>query len=514
MDPLKTLRTAITVLVMTAAVIAAAVFLASLPGEGEHAGPGRDVADSASIRTAESSPGNITDREEAWRQEPDEHGGLNAETTPFESPFVAVANRLKPSVVNITVEKEADLGQFHDFDDWFPFRDMPPQRVTTGGSGVILDERGRVVTNHHVVDGAESIIVLLDGGEEREATLIGADPETDLALLDIGDVPSSMAATLGNSDEIEIGDWAVAMGNPMGLDWTLTVGVISAVGRSDLLISGGGPVFQDFIQTDASINFGNSGGPLANIRGEVIGINAAVNTSAQGIGFAIPINMTREVVAQLLDEGVVRRGYLGMVPVELDPLKREALGLGEFVRGIFVESVSGGTPADEGGLQGSDVIIEIDGRAVSDVTDFRLRVARHKPGSELELTVLRDGERVMLDFTLADRSAFVRSAQRDESPQRVAPWMGLTVAGLDDPRAGDLNFDVHAGLLVVDVESGSPADGKLQQGDVIVEIDDDRVDDMETYREVISDLRGTDRAVLVKYHRQGRGNSRFVALKR
>jgi len=431
--------------------------------------------------------------------------------TEFESPFVAVADRLKHSVVNITVKKEADFGGFPGFEELFGGRSHP--QITSGGSGVIIDSQGRVVTNHHVVEGGSEITVTLSDGEERSATLVGADPETDLALLNIGTVSEDWVATLGNSDDIRIGDWAVAMGNPLGLDWTLTVGVISAKGRSDLLISGGGPVFQDFIQTDAAINFGNSGGPLANIHGEVIGINSAVNTAANGIGFAIPINLAREVIDQLLQSGVVRRGYLGMVPVELDPLKREALRLDEDVRGVFVESVSEGTPADRGGLQGSDVIVAIDGNPVKDVQDFRMRVARHQPGESVKLTVLRDGTRRELSFILADRSEYVASA-RPGVAGGAEPWMGIAVAGLDGPRAKRMSLDVDDGVVVLEVESGSPAEGKLRTGDVITRVDGRSILSVQDWREVTSRLHGVDRAVLVMFYRQGKGNSRFTALKR
>lgn len=500
-DQFKHWRSGAAILLIVASFVALAALFTSRGPVSDNSGPSRD---STGIEAAEGPAGGASHGVEPWRQVPEEQGGtVQQRSTPFESPFVSVAEALKRSVVNITVKKHSDLSQYHSFEDWLPFRDMPPQEVTSGGSGLIIDSQGRVVTNNHVVEGGEEILVRLSEGEERTASLIGVDPETDLALLDIGPVPDSMVAKLGDSDDIRIGDWAVAMGNPVGLDWTLTVGVISAVGRSDLLISGGGPVFQDFIQTDASINFGNSGGPLANIHGEVIGINAAVNTAAQGIGFAIPINMAREVMTQLLDSGVVRRGYLGMIPVELDELRREALELDESVQGIFVESVSNGTPADRGGLEGSDVITEVDGEPVSDVADFRLRIARHEPGSKLELTVLRDGRTRSLNFTLADRSEFVETAREGVSGG-VEPWMGLSVAPLDD----------EEGVVVSTVDSDSPAEGKIAVGDVIVEIDGEEIGSIADWRDVTTQLRSVTRAVLVKFHQQGEDRSRFVALKR
>lgn len=431
----------------------------------------------------------------------------------FESPFVAVAERLKPAVVNVTVEREAS--PYHDLEDFFSpqERNPRPRRSTAGGSGFIIDSDGHVLTNNHVVEDAVSIRVMLFDGEEREATLIGADPETDLALLDIGKVEENWVAYLGDSDAMRIGDWAIAMGNPMGLDWTLTVGVISAKGRSDLSISGGGPVFQDFIQTDASINFGNSGGPLANIRGEVIGVNSAVSTAAQGIGFAIPINMARDVVRDLLDSGYVQRGYLGMLPVELDALKKEALGLDSELKGIFVESVSPETPAEAGGLMASDVVVAVDDVPIEDVTQFRLRVARHKPGQEMRLEIVRDQQRRLLSFTLADRSEYVKSASNGTNTLGRS-WMGLSVGALNSPQVREMEFDVDSGVVILSIENGSPAEDKLQIGDVIAKVDGKSVSNLSDWQQITDGLGNTARAVLVMYYRSGQGSSRFVALKR
>lgn len=431
----------------------------------------------------------------------------------FESPFVGVADRLKPAVVNITVAR--DLGGSGSFHDYFRGNQSPqhPRRTMSGGSGFIIDERGHVLTNHHVVEDAVEIKVSLFDGEERDATLIGADPETDIALLDIGSVESGWVADLGDSDEIRIGDWAIAMGNPMGLDWTLTVGVVSAKGRSDLSISGGGPVFQDFIQTDASINFGNSGGPLANIQGEVIGVNSAVSTSAQGIGFAIPINMARDVVADLLDAGYVQRGYLGMLPVELDALIKEALGLDEDLTGIFVDSVSPNTPAEAGGLVASDVITAVDGQPVEDVTQFRLLVAQHKPGESMELTIYRDQKKQTLLFTLADRSDYVSTANPSTNNSSHS-WMGLRVMALTNPQARQMDIEVEHGVVIVNIEPDSPSEGKLQIGDVIAKVGGRNVHSLSDWQQITGGLGEPARAVLVMYYRGGKGISHFAALKR
>ena len=439
------------------------------------------------------------------------------------SPFVSIAEQLKPAVVNISIikrdgESERDyprsLRPFHDF-----FRDLFPktpelyQAPQTSGTGVIIDSKGLVLTNHHVVEQAEKILIKLSNETEREGTVVGVDPETDLALLDIGHVGSSQVAKLGDSDRIRIGDWAIAMGNQLGLDWTLTVGVISAKGRSDLSIIGGGPVYQDFIQTDASINYGNSGGPLVNIKGEVIGINTAINSGGQNIGFAIPINLAKEIIEQLLENGEVVRGYLGMVPAELTHLEKEALGLSEDVRGIFVESVQPGTPGEKGGLQPSDVIIELDDQPVGNVTDFRLRVARHKPGETLKATILRDGQEKKLKFQLANRMEFL-------APDEVKPsvrdleWMGITALSLEDSRVREFPIDVDQGVVIYDIKRGSPASGKLSIGDVIAKINDDRIHDLNDWIRVTNRIGETNKAVLIMFYREGQGNSRFAAIKK
>ncbi|MFC2170349.1 trypsin-like peptidase domain-containing protein [Calditrichota bacterium] len=439
----------------------------------------------------------------------------------YESPFVSVAERLKPSVVNISSERMvADphkmLREFEPFREFFERRpDAPPRRRSrqASGTGVIISEEGHVLTNNHVVDGAETITVELLDGEERKAKVLGTDPETDLALIDIGKVKPDYVAKLGDSDKIRIGDWAIAMGNAMGLEWTLSVGVISAKGRSDLLISGGGPIYQDFIQTDASINFGNSGGPLANIHGEVVGINTAINAAGNDIGFAIPINLAKDVVRQLDENGQVTRGYLGMVPVELDPLKREALGLDEDTRGIFVESVQAETPADKGGLQASDIILEVDDKPVADVTDFRFRVARHRPDDKMELTVLRSGKKKKLDFTLANRAEYIAQNQQ-ASPMVNDGWMGIRIAALTSPYARGMEFEVDQGVLVIQVKEDSPAAGKLRKGDVIVKLQQEDINSVDDWTELTGEIGDTDKAVLVMYYRDGKGSSKFVAIKK
>lgn len=442
----------------------------------------------------------------------------------FTSPFVTVADKLKPAVVFVEVLRETEVRMpFHGFDPFEHFfgprpdRDEEPEtrKVPSSGSGVIIDAEGLVVTNNHVVEDAIELTVKLADGSQREAEIVGRDPETDLALLKIGEVSEENVARLGDSGKLRIGEWAIAMGNPMGLEWTLTVGVVSAKGRANLAIAGGGPTFQDFIQTDASINFGNSGGPLANIRGEVIGINAAINARAENIGFAIPINMVKQVVEQLREHGEVRRGYLGMLPRPLTPIMKEAVGVDEDVEGVFVETVEPNTPAEEGGLMAGDVIVEMDGEPVDNVNDFRFRIARHEPGDKMTLTVIRKGDRRELDFRLGDRADLLaQSGRPTDDEEKLEAWMGLEVANLNHPRVRSRRLEVSSGVIILKVEDDSPAAGKMRPGDVIAEVDKQPVEDMSDWREIVSDLGDTDKAVLIKYHPQGQSATRFVALKK
>jgi len=475
-----------------------------------------------------SSPDQETSHKSSEEKSSLEEKGLNAKDLPleekkhladletaFENPFVEVAEKLKPSVVNITVVKTYNHpGRMNGLEELFGIPVVPREYdATTGGSGVIIDRKGYVVTNNHVIENAKEIVVTLFDGSERKARLLGSDPETDIALLSIDWIDRDLVANLGNSDKLKIGEWAIAMGSPLGLDWTLTVGVISAKGRSDLLLDGGTPIFQDFIQTDASINHGNSGGPLSNIYGEVIGINTATNTSAQGIGFAIPVNMVKSVVADLVEKGYVKRGYLGLIPTPLDKLKKEALGLDEEYTGVFVESVADGTPADRNGLRASDVILEIDGDEIQDVADFRMKIAGKEPGERVRLRIFRNKSKRTIKVVLADRAEFIVTAnpapENDENH-----WLGVNVGAVDRDRVEQYQLEVDQGVIILDVEAGSPAEGKLQPGDVIVKVGKSRIETIRDWQRTMREFEDVDKALLVKFYRGGRGSSRFVALKR
>jgi serine protease Do len=415
----------------------------------------------------------------------------------LQSPFVVVAEKVVPGVVAVSTRGGAPQGDqrmFHPwgdfFEDLFPEeggpQDSAPRRPRPQGSGsgfFMAHREGYILTNNHVVAKADEVTVTLSDGSELDAEIVGQDPATDVAVLKVdpkdhdGALPS---LEFGDAEEMRVGDWAIAVGNPFGqLAGTFTVGVISAKGRTDLNIMGGSPAYQNFIQTDASINFGNSGGPLVNIRGEVIGMNTAINAAGQGIGFAIPINLAQRIADDLIDDGKVVRGYLGILPQELTPELAESMdAVG--TKGILVGDVLAGTPAEKGGLQTGDIITQLDGRSVSDVNEFRIQVADRKVGETIHLDILRDSKKQTLDIVLEERPDTIVASARGGGPKK---WAGLTVDDLDSARAQRLpNLRGEEGVLVVGVEPGSPADDAgIQAGDVIKELGNVEIADTGDY---------------------------------
>jgi serine protease Do len=345
--------------------------------------------------------------------------------------------------------------------------------VPSSGSGFIIDASGYVFTNDHVVAGAEHLTVSLADGRVYAAWLVGTDPLTDVAVVKIdlpaGDPPLPVIQ-LGDSDEIRVGDWSIAVGNPLGeLEGTLTVGVVSAKGRRNLRIVGGGPVYQDFIQTDASINFGNSGGPLVNGRGEAIGINSAVNPTGQGLGFAIPINMARRVGIELIGTGTVRRGYLGILPQEVTEDIREAWEMPSLA-GILVGSVEGDTPAERAGLKVGDVILEFNENPLPDVPAFRSIVAEAGVGVDVPILFLRDGEQMKLNVVLDERPDTPTPPLRHPEPVE-GDWLGAEIENINAGLVERMDLQVDAGVVVTEMNAGgAAARGGLRVGDVILEV--------------------------------------------
>jgi serine protease Do len=402
--------------------------------------------------------------------------------------FADVAEKIRPAVVFIKTERSVsaqqdkeNFGPFDFFREMFP--DDHPNIPFGGGSGFIIDEDGRILTNYHVIRDAEKITVVLGYSpdeEEFEATVVGYDDYTDIAVIRINAKRDLPVVPLGDSDAMRVGDWVMAVGTPFGqLAGTVTVGVLSAKGRSGLQIIGGNQQgFQDFLQTDASINFGNSGGPLVNLKGEAIGINTAINPSGQGIGFAIPVNMVKNITRQIVENGRVQYGFIGIRLQQLDKNLAEGLNLG-VDNGILVVEVLPDTPADKAGLQKNDVIVEFDKNNVRDEGRFRLMVANSGVGRSVPLTVIRDGKRREIMITLAERP---REEVVAAAPQTGERWLGLEVDDTNDPDT--------KGVVVVDVANPSPAwSAGIRQGDVITEVYSQKIDSVRDYAEVSKRLK-------------------------
>jgi serine protease Do len=391
-----------------------------------------------------------------------------------ESPFVAVVEKALPAVVFVDVRKKVAANDSDDpqadlYRRFFGEQMRRQQNVPSSGSGFLIDGAGHILTNNHVVSNASDITVTLNDKRTFKAKVVGTDPETDVAVIQIeGDGLPYLK--LGDSDKLRVGDWAIAIGNPLGmLRGSVTVGIISAQGRTDLNIFGSSELaFQDFIQTDASINFGNSGGPLCNSRGEVIGINTAINPSGQGIGFAIPINLAKHVADQLLAHGKVQRAWLGVELAALTPDMADGFGMSG-QQGVLIKDVSPGYPADKAGLKRNDVIVEYEGEKVTDRDKFRLKVADTAPGKRASVVVMRDGKRIPLTVTLGERTETAMAAMSSRPAEGGDTFEGLTVRDLSADEMAEAG--VKSGVMVTGVADGSAAAEKdIQPGDIIEEV--------------------------------------------
>ncbi len=437
--------------------------------------------------------------------------------------FRGVARSISPSVVGITAIREAATprlrGQMqpvpfgdgflqHFFGGRAPFgQELTPMPSLRGqGTGLIVDADGAIVTNNHVVNGATRFEVTLHDGRKLSATLAGADPETDLAVLrvDEDDLP---AARLGDSDTVEAGDWVVAVGNPFGLDHTVTVGVISAKGRRGVGIA----TYEDLIQTDAAINPGNSGGPLVDLDGNVIGINTAIRSSgggSDGIGFAIPSATVESVWKKLLHEGRVTRGWLGVSIQGLTPELAGSFGA-QGTQGALVAQVVDGSPAERAGLAPGDIVTELDGKPISGPEQLSERVAALGPDREVRLATLRGGEERAVLVTLAERPTDPEAAPARGERAPLAQRWGLQLEDLSRDEAGALG--VEHGVLVRGVEPGSAAeDSGLAHGDVILSVDGQTVD---SARECSQALRESEGARGVRLLVRSRGGTHFLFLR-
>jgi serine protease Do len=444
------------------------------------------------------------------------------------SPFVYIAQKVKPAVVNISAESVTE-DKFHNFMDDEFFRrffgmppggeDQPRKRVMENlGSGFIISKEGYILTNNHVVKDAEEVTVTLSDEHKYKAEIVGTDSETDLALLKITVDYDLPVLELGNSDSILVGDWVIAVGNPfpnLGLDRTVTVGVVSAKGRKGLVFGGDIPSYQNYIQTDASINPGNSGGPLIDLNGRAIGVNSAIASPSGGnvgIGFAIPINLAQKIADQLKTEGVVSRGYLGILPQDITYELKEAQNLAS-TEGILVAQVEDGTPADKAGLKVGDVIIGFNGKKVEDAQQFRFLVADAGPGADTKMDVLRDGKEKTIDVKLGDRAELLSSAGGQRGQQGESDkWLGLEVETPSRQNSERFNIDMdEQGAVIVSIEPGSAADDAgLRPGDIILKIAGTDIKDAGDFYDVARDMKDVTKPISF-YIKRGNSNI-FVAV--
>jgi len=431
--------------------------------------------------------------------------------------FATLAKRVGPSVVNVSTTQvrkaAADTPSPFDSDDpmsqfWQRFFGgrMPrggSQRQTGLGSGFIIDRNGTILTNYHVVDGAQKISVTLSDGKTYDAKVIGKDQKTDIAVIKIDAGQDLPAVTFGDSDRLEVGEWVMAIGNPFGLDHTVTSGIVSAKGRQ----IGQGP-YDNFIQTDASINPGNSGGPLINLRGEVVGITTAIYSQSGGnigIGFAIPTNSVKELLPQLKDKGRVVRGYLGTTVQKITPEIADSMGLKQ-QRGALVADVMRGSPAERAGIKTGDIITEFNSKEVKDSAELPALVARVAPGTTASIKVLRDGKEISLPITVGEMKDTEVATAGEEGD------LGLAVQPLTPEVAQSMGLNRAEGLVITEVKPGSAADDAgLREGDVITEVNRRPVKTLADYnREMARSNKGQSVLFLVR-----RGDSSvFLALKR
>ncbi|KPK65376.1 MAG: hypothetical protein AMK73_03165 [Planctomycetes bacterium SM23_32] len=440
----------------------------------------------------------------------------------LETLFQTVAGEVSPAVVLIESETTVRVrvpnipfrSPFDNFfDDFFsePFGGRPapgapsaPQREREMkrrglGSGCILDEEGHVLSNNHVVAGADELTVTLADGRKFSAKVVGTDEKTDLAVVKIeGDPKDLPTVRLGDSDAVKVGQWVIAIGNPFGLRHTVSAGIISATGRSI-----GVAEYESLIQTDAAVNRGNSGGPLVNLRGEVIGINTAIVGPANlGIGFAIPSNMARDVLDDLVAGREVVRGYLGVYPKDLTPEMAQAFGF-EGTNGALVDEVLEGSPAEKAGLKAGDIIVEFGGKPVESASELRRRVAATDPDTTTPVEVWRDGKELALKVTTGDLATVVETEH---------DWLGLHVQTLTPEMAANLGKPGLEGVLVADVDEDSSAGTHIKPGDVILSVNRNKVNSASEYGTLMNKAKSQG-GVLLRVLDSETGRARFIFIR-
>jgi Do/DeqQ family serine protease len=447
----------------------------------------------------------------------------------------AIVKRVSPAVVHISVEKtvqnDGQSGELPDyFDDEFfrrffaPRMPIPPREFKQRGlgSGSIVDAHGFILTNNHVIEDADRIIVKLKDGREFPGELIGADPATDLAVVKIK-ADNLPVASLGNSDQLEVGETVMAIGNPFGLEQTVTQGIVSAKGRSQVGLTD----YEDFIQTDASINPGNSGGPLVNLKGEIVGVNTAIfsrSGGSMGIGFSIPINMAKTIMQSLIESGKVVRGFLGVVIQDVTQELADALNV-KVNEGVLIANVGPDTPASAAGMQQGDIVVKFNGHGVKSSNELRNAVAAIKPGAKVPVELLREGKPTRLQVTVGEQPQDMRAAIEGQRPGgapgetpgpgrggRPEEALGMQVETLTPDLAGRLGYDGMSGVIVSAVAPGSPAgEANLRRGTLIERVNRKPVNSVQEFRaEVAKVPSGKSILLLARFG----PSSQFVVIKK
>lgn len=418
----------------------------------------------------------------------------------------SLVEKLKPAVVNISVTQVVKTGgvpqefhgsfgdneQFGDFWKRF-FGDREPMEFKRKGlgSGFIINKEGYIVTNNHVIQKAKDITVILHNKKQYPAKVIGTDSKTDIALIKIDAEEDLLTAPLGDSDELKEGEAVIAIGNPFGLAETVTAGIVSAKGR----VIGAGP-YDDFIQTDASINPGNSGGPLLNYYGEVIGINTAIVAAGQGIGFAVPINMVKEIILHLKEKGKVRRGWLGVSIQEITPELAKSFGLKD-AGGALVSDVVPGSPAEKAGLKRGDVIAEFNGKPIKEHRELPRIVSLMPPGESVSFKVIRDGKEETVSATIGE----MKEEDLPQPSQEVQKQLGMSLQPVTPEIARELGMKKAEGIVVTNVEANSLAgESGIQTGDVILEVNRRPVSSVQGFSETV---RKAGKSILLLIYRNG-----------
>jgi len=433
--------------------------------------------------------------------------------------FSTLAESVSPAVVNISTVKTTKGGGpvFRHFyhgpwGDQDPFKDFFEKffgdehqrefKQRSLGSGFIIDKEGYIVTNNHVIADADEIKVKLNSGKEYDAKIIGRDPSTDIALIKIDPDPTYSFVTFGDSDSLKVGEWVMAIGNPFGLDHTVTAGIVSAKGR----VIGSGP-YDDFIQTDASINPGNSGGPLIDLKGNVVGINTAIVASGQGIGFAVPVNMARSVINQLKEEGEVTRGWLGVGIQDISDEMSEYYGVKD-KKGVLVSEVFPGDPADKAGIKAKDIILEVNGQKVESSRELTRIVAGFQVDEVVGIKVFRNGNEKNFNVKIAKRQEGKLASRGIPDEEQEA--FGIRVSNLTPEIARRLNIRETEGVVVTGVQSNSQGEEKgIQVRDIIREINHRSINTVNDYKDAVQKVKKGDAVImLVK-----RADSGFFVIK-